>query len=151
MKPVYQEIIDRGVGDCFSAALASLLELPIEAVPKFRRDHGREMMTEARRWLAEKFGLSIITIQMEDWDDDPIGKDIRLIGAFAGTPCLAGGTSPNLPDTLHCVVGKLDEYGMNFELTHDPNPSGLGIAGRPKHLYFIVPLRPEKHLFAHKS
>jgi hypothetical protein len=73
------------------------------------------------------------------------------MGAFAGTPCLAGGTSPNLPDCLHCVVGKLDEHGMNFEMTHDPKPSGKGIAGHPKHLYFIVPLAPEKHLLINKS
>lgn len=145
MKPVHQEIIDAGIGDCFSACLASLLELPLAEVPKFRRDHGREMMTEARRWLAATFGLSIITIQLKDLnDDDFTGADIRLVGGVPGTPCIAGGASPNIAGALHAVVGEIDADGMNFEMTHDPNPSGRGILGYPKHLYFLVPLKPEK-------
>ena len=147
MKPVFQEIIDEGTGDCFSACLASILELPIGEVPKFRRDHGREMMKAARKWCAENFGLSIITIQMEDLDDEELeGKDIRLIGAVEKTPCIAGGKSPNLENCSHAVVGELDRHGMNFDITHDPNPSGKGIVGRPTHLYFLVPMKPENFI-----
>lgn len=35
MKPVDQVIVDKGVGDCMRAAIASLLELPLDAVPHF--------------------------------------------------------------------------------------------------------------------
>lgn len=146
MKPAFQEIIDAGIGDCFSACLASLLELPISAVPKFRRDNPapKDMMKEARKWLAKNYGLSIITLQMEDRESDYIGSDLRIIGAFPETPCIAGGTSPNLPDASHAIVGQLDKQGRNFEMTHDPNPSGKGIVGYPKHLYFLVSLKPDE-------
>lgn len=144
MKPVFQENIDAGTGDCFSACLASILELPLDAVPKFRRDNPvpNDMMADARRWLAENFGLSIVTIQMEK--ELRTGEDIRLIGAHPGTPCIAGGVSPNVEGVCHAVVGEIDEHGMNFRLTHDPNPSGKGIVGRPLHLYFLVSLNPAK-------
>lgn len=142
MKPVFQEIISKGEGDCFSACLASLLEIPLADVPKFNRDnpYPKNMMDAARKWCADNFGLSIITIQMED-EESPYftGKDIRVMGAVDGTPCIAGGASPNLPDCLHAVVGEI--YGhFNFRMTHDPNPSGKGIVGKPKHLYFLIPM-----------
>ena len=140
MKPVFQQLIDAGHGDCFSACLASLLEIPLEAVPKFRRDNPapNDMMKEARKWLAENFGLSIVTIQMEK--ELRTGADLRIIGATPGTPLLAGGQSPNVEGCQHCVVGEIDEHGMNFRMTHDPNPSGKGILGRPMHLYLLVPM-----------
>jgi hypothetical protein len=148
MKPVKQEIVDAGTGDCLSAALASLLELPTSAVPKFRRDNPEPgaMMDAARAWLAAEYDLALVTIQMESakaWEN-LTGDDLRLIGATAHTPVLAGGVSPNVPGAQHCVVGELDTFGMNFHMTHDPAPSGKGIVGRPLHLYFLVPLHPEK-------
>lgn len=145
MKPVFQEIIEAGRGDCFSACLASLLELPLYAVPKFRKEEtetGINMMAAARQWCRERFGLSLITIQMQEIET---GKDIRIMGAFEGTPCIAGGVSPNLPDCLHAVVGEI-RNGLNFHLTHDPNPSGKGIVGYPKHLYFLVPMDPQTYV-----
>ena len=144
MRPVFQEIIDSGKGDCFSACLASLLELPLEQVPKFRRDNPEpgEMMKAARFWLAENFALSIVTIQMEP-EEIESGADIRIIGANPNTPCIAGGASPNLDNCQHAVVGFLNEAD-EFQMTHDPNPSSKGIIGRPKHLYFLVALAPEK-------
>jgi hypothetical protein len=144
MKPVYQENVDAGTGDCFSACLASLLEIPLASVPKFRRDNPvpNDMMADARKWLAENFGLSIVTIQMAK--EIRTGEDIRIVGAVPGTPCIAGGVSPNVEDVCHAVVGEIDEHGMNFRLTHDPNPSGKGIVGGPLHLYFLVSLEPAR-------
>lgn len=139
MKPVFQTTVDPEKGDCFSAALASLLELPIEAIPRFAEIHGKyNMMDAARPWLAEHHGLSIVTIQMEQ--ELTTGDDIRLIGAVPGTPCIAGGRSATFEGELHAVVGEIDEEGMNFRMTHDPNPAGRGIVGRPLFLYFLVPL-----------
>jgi hypothetical protein len=140
MKPVYQQHIHKGEGDCFSAGLASLLEIPLNAIPNFRKENPppKCMMTAARIWLQKNFNLSIVTIQMEKKLET--GEDIRLVGAASGTPCLAGGRSPNFHDTLHCVVGEIDEHGMNFVMKHDPNPSGKGLVGKPIHLYFLVPM-----------
>jgi hypothetical protein len=140
VKPVFQEIVHAGEGDCLSACLASLLEIPLSDVPKFRKENPapNDMMGAARQWLKEKFNLSIVTIQMEK--ELRTGEDLRLIGATEGTPCMAGGKSPNIEGVQHCVVGEIDKHGMNFVMTHDPNPSGKGIIGRPMHLYFLVPL-----------
>jgi hypothetical protein len=144
MKPVFQEIIEPGSGDCFSACLASILEMPLSDIPKFKQLHGADMMKHVRLWAAEKFDLSVITIQMENRESDFSGADMRIVGAFGGTPCIAGGVSPNFENCNHAVVGQLDEHGLNFQMTHDPNPSGKGIKGHPTHLYFLVPLFPEK-------
>jgi hypothetical protein len=139
MKPVFQMTVDSEKGDCFSAALASILEVPLEAIPRFAELHGKyNMMDAARPWLAENYGLSIVTIQMER--ELTTGEDIRIIGAVPGTPCIAGGKSATFEGELHAVVGEIDEHGMNFRMTHDPNPAGKGIVGRPLHLYFLVPL-----------
>lgn len=144
MKPVMQEIVDQGKGDCFSACLASILEVPLNSVPKFLRDNPApaDMMPPVREWIAKNFGLSLVTIQMEDRNDF-IGTDIRIIGALPETPCIAGGTSPNYPDTNHAVVGTIDGLG-NFTMTHDPSPSGKGIVGFPKHIYLFVPMNPQR-------
>lgn len=40
-KPVDQEILDKGYGDCLRACYASLLRLPIDAVPNFIRHKHR--------------------------------------------------------------------------------------------------------------
>jgi hypothetical protein len=146
MKPVMQEIIEKGSGDCFSACLASLLEVPLEDVPKFRRDNPfpNDMMGAAREWVKDRFGLSLVTIQMEDRAGDFIGTDIRIIGALKGTPCMAGGTSPNFEGVNHCVVGEIDGLG-NFTMTHDPSPHQKGIEGFPKHIYLLVPLAPQNN------
>jgi hypothetical protein len=148
MKPAYQEHIHAGEGDCFSACLASILEIPLSEVPKFRKEnpYPNDMMKAARLWLAENFGLSIVTIQMEK--ELLTGEDLRLIGATPRTPVLAGGQSPNIEGVQHCVVGEIDEHGMNFVMTHDPNPSGKGILGRPMHLYLFVPLSVPKRINA---
>ncbi len=141
MKPVMQEIIDKGIGDCFSACLASLLEIELDRVPKFARDNPKpkDMMPDVRKWLSENFDISLVTIQMENREADFIGTDIRIIGAMPGTPCIAGGKSPNYKDTLHAVCGTIDGIG-NFTMTHDPNPSGKGIVGYPQHIYLLVPM-----------
>lgn len=146
MKPVFQENVDAGTGDCFSACLATLLEIPLSRVPKFRAENPapKDMMAAAREWLNDNYGLSIVTIKMEKELNSY--DDIRLVGAVGGTPCLAGGVSPNIEGAMHCVVGEVDRHGMNFVMTHDPNPSGKGIVGRPVNLYFLVPMFVVKNL-----
>jgi len=137
MIPVHQEILKAGSGDCFSACLASLLELSLESVPKFRRDAGESgcMYQLAENWLKQRFAISLLTVQAD-----------LLITAFQGTPCIAAGVSPNNPSGHHAVVGEIDCLG-NFTMTHDPNPSGKGIVGEPINLYFLVPMNPAANIF----
>ena len=144
MKPVFQSIVSSGRGDCFSACLASLLELPIHDVPNFRAleaDSGTQMMTLARQWLYENFGLSLVGIYMGAGAPES-GEDFRLSGAIKGTPCIGAFTSPNVEGANHAVVGEIDEQGLNFILTHDPNRNGKPIDTYPLFLYFLVSLQP---------
>lgn len=134
MIPVKQEITTGDAGDCLSACLATLLELEIGEVPKFRRDHGPEgMMPAARTWLAENYGFSLLRVCLKTTRSD------RLESA-PGQLCIAGGRSPVAGGLYHAVVGRIGDDG--FELLHDPHPEGLGILGEPLALYFLVPVDP---------
>lgn len=136
MKPVYQEITELGKGDCFRCCLASLLETEREAVPNFRAletDTGVCMMDAARDWLRERHKLSIVTVYVG-------GDDLALADASSGTPCIATVESPNRKGGQHAVVGEIDDSGMNFVITHDPNANGKKVSTRPIYLQFLVPL-----------
>ena len=134
MKPVTQEITTGGDGDCLSACLASLLELEAGEVPKFRRDHGGTgMLPAARSWLVEKFGLSLICFYIEK-------VPIKWLGAAPGQLCIAVGRSAVPGGLFHAVVGRLSDEGRAFEILHDPHPLRRGIMGRPRALYFLVPV-----------
>jgi hypothetical protein len=136
MKPVNQEITTGGEGDCLSACLASLLEIEIGQVPKFRRDHGpEEMMPATRSWLVENFGLSLICFYIEK-------VPIKWLGAAPGQLCIAVGRRAARGELYHAVVGRLSDGGHAFEMVHDPYPSGRGIAGKPLALYFLVKVDP---------
>lgn len=148
MKKVFQEISHPRDGDCLSACIASLLELPLADVPKFARDAagcGSTMMDECRKWLAEKHGYAFVFVHLKDLDD-PMLEDciFPVFGGLAGAPCIASGRSGNVPGAQHAIVGQLGSMGMSFEMTHDPNPIGKGIIGRPQGFYFLVPLEPHK-------
>lgn len=116
MKPIDQRILGE-MGDCFTASLASLLDLPYEEVPyfigmgdkwhesffKFLFDHGFSYhgLTNAKR-IAE-------------------GISVGIDGYF-----LVSGDSPRGFKSGHSVVYK----GM--EMVHDPHPSRAGVLGEPR-------------------
>jgi hypothetical protein len=132
MKPVMQEITTSAEGDCLSACLASLLELEIGQVPKFRRDHGPvEMMPAAREWLEETHGCSLVQVNLKK-------LPLEQLLAAPGQLCIAGVKVRH--GLYHAVVGRLS--GDGFELVHDPHPAVGGILEHPLALYFIVPVDP---------
>lgn len=134
MRPVYQEITTADEGDCLSACLATLLEIELSEVPKFRRDHGpREMMAAARAWLVENYCLSLVRVDLKR-------LAFESLGVAPGQLCIAGGRSPEPGGLYHAVTGRIGADG--FELLHDPHPAGRGIDGDPMALYFLVPLKP---------
>ena len=102
MKPVFQTIIDRKVGNCFSAAIASLMEVPLETVPNFVKDHGDHYVEAVQEWLQPK-GLMLLRIRMPR--RIRTGEDIR----FDNVPecfCIGNGQSPR-GNYGHAVVGKI--------------------------------------------
>lgn len=137
MKPVIQQIIHAGNGDCFSACLATILELKLEEVPKFMWHFKGHELKAASLWISQ-YGYGILRVR---WPEQIItGKDIP----FHPMPylyCIAAGKSPR-GDWNHAVVGTIEDF--TFKLLHDPHPSGLGIVGQPIAYNFLVPTDPSR-------
>jgi hypothetical protein len=137
MKPVFQTIVDKDKGNCFAACLASVLEIPLEIVPNFLELYGMtNMRKEADKWLNERYGLTLLAVETTDHR-----SHFRPI--IPNTICLASGKSKTFEGGYHVVVGKIDKHGLNFMMTHDPNPNQKGIDGKPIYLYFFVRSDPK--------
>ena len=137
---IYQDEFEKGSGNCFSACLASILEKNLEHVPNFNKLYGINMVEHAEKWLLKHYSICMVTIQMEDREDENFsGKDIRILRAHSEILCIAGGRSAAIPDCNHAVVGTFE--GSEFKVVHDPNPSTFGLDGFPKWIYFLFPLQ----------
>lgn len=117
MKPVKQTKAGPD-GNCFQAAIASLLELPLEAVPDFVGiwDTGPTKKTPA--WLREfgswaaKRGCVVVAFK---WTDSFIGP--------RGTYFIAVGPSPVYEGLDHAVIASATASGALIE--HDPGETGI--------------------------
>lgn len=113
MTPVDQTILG-DAGNCLSAALASVLDLPIEAVPYLN----------GSRWAQRMF--SWLSTERRLWP--------RWIPVSAGVPAgysIAVGPGPRGRD--HATVA------LDGRLVHDPHPSRAGLL-RPTHHIVLIPL-----------
>lgn len=120
-------------GNCMSACFASLLKLPIEAVPNFFTiaGHDNEKWWAAiRQWL-KKFGLGIMTLQI---------NDERWLEQQDGIFIVSGQSTRGL---FHATLWQ------NGKMIHDPHPSGTGI-DRPETIDIIYPLDPAKFTYGMK-
>lgn len=125
MIPVDQTTFGVPGGNCQSAALASILELPLEDVPHFASgdDHSADTMwANVAKWL-ELRGLYPINFLWED------------IACRPSAYYLLFGQSKDGP---HCVVAK------GREIAHDPNPARSGLLTREQGVVLIPfdPVRP---------
>lgn len=147
MTPVFQTqfVATHGKGNCIQAAIASMLDLPLEAVPAFRdlpaQDvesaidaflHGRGLRRISAVFTGA-FSWGDVFFEDEIWH--PIGKCY-----VAGAPVLIYGQSPR-GSCWHAVVGQMTKNG-GWRVLHDPHPDGTGIVGEPKSVHWIVPLPP---------
>jgi len=120
MKPVDQTNFDSKKGDCFSACVASILELPLEAVPVFAQ-HPGEWFEYFLDWLSEqKMFAVMLSAKNTTWKlhDEVI--------------CIAGGKSPR-GDWMHGVVWQ------GGKCIHDPHFSRDGIDGEPEDFTLLFP------------
>lgn len=124
MKPVFQTTFGgpRGPmeerGNCFSACIASLLELTIEEVPTFVLEE--DWHAAAQTWLGAR-GYWMLTLPWHghgDWYN-------AVLYPFAGYHLL-GGQSPR-GEFGHSVVAHAGR------IVHDPHPEGGEPALRPSH------------------
>lgn len=120
-KPVKQTTFhddnDGSKGNCFQACIASLLGVPIHAVPEFSRSFYKDCwMLDIQKWL-EFYGL-----QLEDFTPlvtraDPKPLDLSLQDYYY----LVSGPSPR-GDFGHCCIG------YKGKIIHDPHPDNTGLA-----------------------
>lgn len=105
MIPVYQTKF-HPEGNCLTACIASLLEIPLENVPHHL---GNDWFTKYNRFLAgPNFNLKLVRFP---WDDE-----CESLDGYA----IAVGPSPR-GDWYHAVVH------YNSELVHDPFEGGEGL------------------------
>jgi hypothetical protein len=112
MKPVDQNAFGPEKGNCFSACVASILELPIDDVPQFMTSenwwHG------FARWCARQGYLALVDYRVPD---EPATLGYSILG----------GESPRHPGSGHAVVA------LDGVMVHDPHPDRTGLVGEPWH------------------
>ena len=118
MKPVFQRCVDFGHGDCFSACLASILELDLDSVPNFRSDSmhdGRLMIEHILEWLHPR-GVSYFELDL--WKG-------QANWSFLETYCILTIPSQIYLEGKHAVVGLWERQGDTtlLKIVHDPNPN----------------------------
>lgn len=125
MIPVDQEIVDPGKGDCLRACYASLLELPLDAVPNFIRHNHNWFNVLAQFLLALKWKLDYISGHYYQDETRYYAKCPKkykrpstrysLNGFFKATV-----KSRTFTNVHHAVI--IDKTGL---VVHDPNPNKL--------------------------
>jgi hypothetical protein len=124
MTPVDQEIMDDTKGDCFSACLASLLDLPIKEVPKFaaETETSRDFWKVIEKWLSDR-NYKLLSITFPD------PQILSRTDFENGGYCILSGVSPRRKADgnikYHAVVGKAEGFGV--KIIHDPHPDRTGL------------------------
>lgn len=124
MKPVKQTILhsDDANGNCFAAALASVMEWDIEDCPDIFAWSEDRWWFDLRQWMLER-GYWVLSSS----------------GCMSDLYCIGVGKSPRGAPGGHAVVC------LNGEIVHDPHPSNDGLDGRPTEYW--TPVRVD-HLLA---
>ena len=144
MIKIYQTIVDRGHGNCMQAAIASLLELPLEEVPHFL-EHGHMWFEvfyeflkkngyEYRRMLHNYNQYRIIN-KRKGVETANVRGNMGKIKKYDGVKgyFFASVYSPKYydpndsPSTTHAVI-----IDKNFNIVHDVNPSYADLKEYPE-------------------
>ena len=124
MKPIMQTDFGSN-GNCFSACLASLFELPIEAVPNFFEVGGNDAplwWAAVRDWL-RPHGFGVMSLSF---------PNPSLFEEFEGWFIVSG---ESIRGVQHATLWR------NGKLVHDPHPSQCGIK-TPEGIDLLYPLDP---------
>ncbi len=126
MIPVDQEFLHNAetgqIGDCFRACIASVLEVPIAAVP-----HAALL---GNRWHMAIDGFLHGLSRELIWEDGVPPDGIWAIATVK---------PPRGSDVLHSVIWR------DGEIVHDPHPSRAGGEG-PLNYFYLSPDLPSPHV-----
>lgn len=116
MKPVDQTTFGHPGGNCFSACIASLLEMSIEDVPYFMESP--DWHSVFREWL-HPLGFDAMIFGLLDAEGKPLGLRARPMGLH-----ILSGQSPRSSGKnvwYHSVIARREL------VVHDPHPSRAGL------------------------
>jgi hypothetical protein len=126
MKKVFQTRFGRPGGNCYQAAMASILEKELDEVPDFCNLYEEDWKIEASKWL-HQFGLGVLTIQPTEWE---YLSQCLMDGIF-----LVCGLSEE--GVNHCVVWQ------KGNVIHDPHKNGTKI-NKIDTIDLIFPIDPAR-------
>lgn len=128
MTPVDQRVFahsESDAGDCLSACLATVLDVPLDEVPVFVAE--QDWFGSLTSWLDGRgFALVFLQFSAGSWPWIPP----------SGLPLVVGGPSPR-GAFGHAVVAEWGDDGMR--VVHDPHPSRAGLGGDLNRVYVLVP------------
>lgn len=113
MRPVDQTKFGPVEGNCFSACVASILEISIDDVPQFMVG---VWLDNLRDWCAAR-GLRATYWPSRGWAE---ANGEKFLGVPTGYSIMTG-ESPRHPGVFHSVVA------LDGAMVHDPNPSRAGV------------------------
>lgn len=141
MTPVFQTIISGTNGNCMQAAIASLLDLPLESVPNFK-EFGALYFEKVYKFLwdngYEYHGSIRNPKDFGSWGEDRMGNIAELSPGLDGfyyaivySPAFADFRNFNTNDSVatHAVI-----IDSQCNIVHDPNPANAGRVVYPGHL-----------------
>lgn len=130
MKPIMQN--QRGqFGNCLTACVASILELPIEQVPNFIEfDKGNGEYLQVFNDFLGQYGYQALTIFLSVLDETWIPSGYHLIYGYSEE------------GVKHAVVG------YQGKIVHDPAPDGSPLAKIESYTVFVATVEriPERSL-----
>lgn len=133
MKPVTQTKFGRPGGNCFTACLASILEVELDQLA----DIARVYRMAAERYEEACCDETRIAEWAEVWEkiDERLARRFGVVLAHTGRRAprgysLAGGPGPR--ELQHCVVF---HHGV---LAHDPHPSRAGLSGEVEDFSVLI-------------
>lgn len=125
MIPIFQTIIDQGIGNCWSACMASILEIGIDDIPNFVKEATEKQTSAeclAKNWLRER-GVFLLCVPLhrgEEWID--VIDFYHLENAY----CILSVPSQKFSGGSHAVIGQFQRCpteGTVLNIVHDPNPN----------------------------
>jgi hypothetical protein len=141
MTPVFQTIISGTEGNCMQAAIASLIDLPLEEVPNFKESgvHWHRDMCKFLWDAGYEYQGSIRNPKdFGSWGKDDLDKVAErspgLDGHYFAVVYSPAFADFRLFNTNECVTTHAVIVDADCNIVHDPNPANAGRVVYPGHL-----------------